>query len=123
MVTAATEEVASIKKQKFSLIGTHNGQFHCDEALACYMLKLLPEFEHCKIVRTRDERVLDTCDIVVDVGAVYELERMRFDHHQKEFKVNYMIDMMSSFSQAVNRSHPVELLLKSLIGSLLSFRK
>ena len=24
-------------------IGTHSGNFHCDEALACYMLKKLPE--------------------------------------------------------------------------------
>ena len=75
-------------KRKFSLIGTHNGQFHCDEALACYMLKLLPEFKHCKIVRTRDPSVLATCDVVVDVGAVYDPAKMRFDHHQKEFKVS-----------------------------------
>lgn len=26
------------------MIGTHHGTFHCDEALACAMLKLLPEF-------------------------------------------------------------------------------
>ena len=32
-------------------IGTHNGTFHCDEALACYMLKLLPEYKDASIVR------------------------------------------------------------------------
>lgn len=32
-------------------IGTHNGKFHCDEVLACYMLKLLPEYKDAKIVR------------------------------------------------------------------------
>lgn len=26
------------------MIGTHHGTFHCDEALACAMLKLLPEY-------------------------------------------------------------------------------
>ena len=26
-------------------IGTHNGSFHCDEALACYMLKCLPKYK------------------------------------------------------------------------------
>jgi uncharacterized UPF0160 family protein len=26
-------------------IGTHSGSFHCDESLACYMLKLLPEYK------------------------------------------------------------------------------
>ena len=33
---------ASKKKQK---IGTHNGTFHCDEVMACYLLKQLPEYE------------------------------------------------------------------------------
>lgn len=26
------------------VIGTHSGTFHCDEALACFMLKKLPEY-------------------------------------------------------------------------------
>jgi uncharacterized UPF0160 family protein len=57
-------------------IGTHNGAFHCDEALACAILKSLPRFSDAEIVRTRDQKVLDTCDIVVDVGGI-------FDHQQK----------------------------------------
>lgn len=56
-------------------IGTHDGQFHCDEVLACFMLKQLPEFKNACIVRTRDEEILTTCDIVVDVGAVYDPSR------------------------------------------------
>ena len=32
-------------------IGTHNGTFHCDEALACFMLKLLPQYQDAAIVR------------------------------------------------------------------------
>lgn len=39
-------------------IGTHNGMFHCDEALACFMLKLLPEYKDAEIVRSRDPKVL-----------------------------------------------------------------
>ena len=35
---------------------------------------------HC---RTRDENVLKDCDIVVDVGAVYDPDQHRYDHHQK----------------------------------------
>ena len=35
-------------------IGTHSGVFHCDEALACYMLKQLPEYRDAEIVRSRD---------------------------------------------------------------------
>lgn len=28
---------------------------------------------------------MDTCDIVVDVGAVYDEDSRRFDHHQRGF--------------------------------------
>lgn len=35
-------------------IGTHNGIFHCDEALACFMLKQVPEYRDAQIIRTRD---------------------------------------------------------------------
>lgn len=37
------------------------------------------------MIRTRDPALLDTCDIVVDVGAVYDAEKLRFDHHQRGF--------------------------------------
>ena len=33
--------------------------------------------------RTRDPAVLNTCDIVVDVGAVFDPDKKRFDHHQR----------------------------------------
>jgi len=66
-------------------IGTHSGHFHADEALACFLLKQLPEFASAEIVRSRDNKILDTCDIVVDVGARFEPENKRFDHHQREF--------------------------------------
>lgn len=64
-------------------LGTHSGQFHCDEAFGSYMLKLL--FPNLEIVRTRDEQVLAECDIVIDVGAVYDHSKRRYDHHQKSF--------------------------------------
>ena len=32
-------------------IGTHNGNFHCDEVLACFMLKQLSEYKDAEIVR------------------------------------------------------------------------
>lgn len=38
-------------------IGTHSGVFHCDEALACFMLKQLPEYVDADIVRSRDQEV------------------------------------------------------------------
>lgn len=66
-------------------IGTHNGAFHCDEVLACAMLKLLPDYKDAEILRTRDQKLLDTCDIVVDVGGVFDPKTHRYDHHQKTF--------------------------------------
>jgi uncharacterized UPF0160 family protein len=54
------------------VIGTHSGTFHCDEVLACLLLsKYTSNFKDSEIVRSRDPAVLDTCDVVVDVGGKY----------------------------------------------------
>ncbi|KAG6445534.1 hypothetical protein O3G_MSEX003943 [Manduca sexta] len=66
-------------------IGTHDGVFHCDEVLACFMLKSLPQYKDAEIVRTRDMVKLNECHIVVDVGAVFDHHTKRYDHHQREF--------------------------------------
>lgn len=66
-------------------IGTHDGSFHCDEALAISMLKCLPQYEQAIVVRTRKPDMLASCHMVVDVGAVYDEATLRFDHHQREF--------------------------------------
>lgn len=34
-------------------IGTHDGSFHCDEALAIAMLKFHPDYEGATVIRTR----------------------------------------------------------------------
>ncbi|XP_072758047.1 MYG1 exonuclease isoform X3 [Anoplolepis gracilipes] len=67
-------------------IGTHDGTFHCDEVLACALLKLLPPFKNASIVRSRTQSVLETCNIVVDVGGEYDPSRHRYDHHMREFQ-------------------------------------
>ncbi|KAL4069593.1 metal-dependent protein hydrolase [Scleroderma yunnanense] len=67
-------------------IGTHNGTFHCDEALAVFLLRHIPTYRDAALKRSRDPAVLDTCDIVVDVGAVYDVQKNRFDHHQRGFQ-------------------------------------
>ena len=43
-IVKATPVLSSIEAAG-PVIGTHSGAFHCDEALACAMLKLLPEFK------------------------------------------------------------------------------
>ena len=35
------------------------------------------------LYRTRDPKLLEECDIVVDVGGVYDPEKQRYDHHQR----------------------------------------
>ncbi|CAK0841124.1 unnamed protein product [Prorocentrum cordatum] len=70
------------------LIGTHDGVFHCDEALGCAMLQMMPAWAGSTVVRTRNEKELDKCDIVIDVGAVYDHSKMRYDHHQRTFSSN-----------------------------------
>jgi len=67
------------------VIGTHNGTFHCDEALAVFLLRQTEAYHDAGLKRTRDPEVLKTCDIVVDVGAVYDEATRRFDHHQRGF--------------------------------------
>ncbi|KAI4245127.1 MAG: hypothetical protein L6R40_002726 [Gallowayella cf. fulva] len=71
------------------LIGTHNGHFHADEALAVYLLRLLPTYSPSTLLRTRDPSLLSTCHTVVDVGGEYEPTQNRYDHHQRTFDTTF----------------------------------
>jgi uncharacterized UPF0160 family protein len=81
--------VVSIIDLSYSLpelmIGTHDGTFHCDEALAIGMLKCLPKYASSTVLRTRKPDPLNFCSIVVDVGATYDPANHRYDHHQRGF--------------------------------------
>lgn len=66
-------------------VGTHNGSFHCDEALGCFMIRLTDKFFNAEIVRTRDPQVLEGLDAVLDVGGVYDPKTDCYDHHQRGF--------------------------------------
>lgn len=62
-----------------NLLGVHNGVFHADDVLCGAMVRLCnPEV---KIIRTRDEKLLSTCDLVADVGMG------KYDHHQKDARI------------------------------------
>ncbi|KAJ6610020.1 metal-dependent protein hydrolase [Mycena sp. CBHHK59/15] len=85
---SSTTYIPQAKKQKINqpkVIGTHNGTFHCDEALAVFLLRQTATYRDSEVKRSRDPAVLETCDIVVDVGAVYDEARQLFDHHQRGF--------------------------------------
>ncbi|MEG3758500.1 MYG1 family protein [Pseudoalteromonas carrageenovora] len=60
---------------------THSGNFHADDVFSIAVLKhVLPSF---KMVRTRDKALIESADIVVDVGGEYNPDTGRFDHHQR----------------------------------------
>lgn len=82
----ALQVSSSAPSEGARLIGTHNGTFHCDEALAVSMLKLLPRFAAHDVLRSRDEAQLARCEVVVDVGGAFDAEKLRFDHHQRGFE-------------------------------------
>ncbi|KAF9229314.1 metal-dependent protein hydrolase [Gyrodon lividus] len=82
------------------MIGTHNGTFHCDEALAVFLLRLTGTYRGADVKRSRDPAVLDTCDIVVDVGAVYDESKQRFDHHQRGFQEVFGYGFTTKLSSA-----------------------
>lgn len=47
----------TLKRKQEKKVGTHNGTFHCDEALGCFMIRLTEKFAGAEIVRTRDQKV------------------------------------------------------------------
>lgn len=67
------------------VIGTHSGTFQADEAMGCFILRQIPEYRNSKIVRSRDLTVLESLDIVIDVGGVYDHSAKRYDHHQRGY--------------------------------------
>ncbi len=63
---------------------THNDRFHADDVFTMATLRILFGSKITEVVRTRDEEIIQTGDIVFDVGNIYDPETNRFDHHQKE---------------------------------------
>lgn len=59
---------------------THSGNFHADDIFASAVLRLV--FNDIEIVRSREKEIIDSADIVFDVGGEYAIEKKRFDHHQ-----------------------------------------
>jgi len=62
--------------KKIIKAGTHDGSFHADEVNGWVLLKEL--WPDAVLVRTRDKFILETCDIVFDVGGG------KFDHHKED---------------------------------------
>lgn len=74
----------------YKTLGTHSGVFHADEVHgAMLLLNYVQEYKGSHLIRTREQSVLDTLDIVIDVGGQYDFEKRRFDHHQRGFQEFY----------------------------------
>lgn len=50
--------LSSMSTAAVKRVGTHNGSFHCDEALGCFMIRRTKKFSDAHIVRTRDPQVI-----------------------------------------------------------------
>lgn len=76
-----TETYDSAKRIK---IGVHNGKFHADDVLCVSLIRYFVT-KNIEIVRTRDEKILNNCDFVLDVGGKDKIteNQVCFDHHQE----------------------------------------
>ena len=60
-------------------IGTHPNIFHSDEIIAVILVGYV---DSVTVTRTRDEKILKTMDMLIDVGGVYAPLDAKYDHHQ-----------------------------------------
>lgn len=78
------------KQEQSLVIGTHDGEFHPDDVYACATaIQALTERgqsypPNVEIIRSRDPEQLAECDLLIDVGMVYDPGDGKFDHHQPE---------------------------------------
>lgn len=114
--TLLTEPVISLKRKMGKKVGTHNGSFHCDEVLGCFMIRLTKKFEEAEIIRSRDQKVLDTMDAVLDVGGIYDPATDRYDHHQRGFEQAFGHGFVTKLSSAglVYKHYGQEIIAKEL---------
>lgn len=71
--------------KKNGTLGTHDGRFHADEVTAAALLTHFGLVTRAGVVRTRDPKILDTCEYVCDVGGIYDPNKKLFDHHQVDY--------------------------------------
>jgi len=85
---------------KLKTVGTHSGTFHADEVVGAMLLtNFTHEFRNAQIVRSRDPKVLNDLDLILDVGDEYDPKRHRYDHHQKGF-----MDVVPGFNTKLSSS-------------------
>ncbi|ELP85627.1 hypothetical protein EIN_409160 [Entamoeba invadens IP1] len=71
------------------IVATHASNFHCDDVSASVLLGYTNLYRHHRLIRTLDPIELNRCDLVFDIGGVYDPDTNRYDHHQKGFVETY----------------------------------
>lgn len=77
-------QLYSVLQRQNAVVATHSGTFHADDVLAAATMRLLNPT--VKVLRSRDIELLNTADVLFDVGRVFDPASCRFDHHQLEYK-------------------------------------
>ena len=57
-------------------------------------------FAGAAVDRSRDAEAMGAADVVIDVGAVYDCEKMLFDHHQRGFEETFGHGFATKLSSA-----------------------
>lgn len=92
-------------------LGTHSGTFHADEVLATAILQQL--YPSSTLTRTRDQSILNTLDIIYDVGSIFNHTLKRYDHHQRGFSEHFPNKkILLSSSGLIYKYYGKQLLLK-----------
>ena len=87
------------KKNSDLVIGTHSGTFQADEALGVWLLRQTDMYRNSKVTRSRDIPMLEEqCDIILDVGGIYNHEALRYDHHQREYNEKFDSERITKLS-------------------------
>jgi hypothetical protein len=64
--TKVMSNLATPVLENLFLVGTHDGSFHCDEALAISMLQLHPTFQNkVQVLRTRNPELLSVSASII----------------------------------------------------------
>lgn len=74
--------VKKASKSRLIKVAVHSGAFHPDDVCAVAILSLYLK-KPIKIFRTRDPKILEKMDYVLDVGIEYDPKKNKFDHHQE----------------------------------------
>ncbi len=74
------------QEAKTITIQTHDKRFHADDVGAVSLLTSYYNQKETKVhlIRSRNKGLLDTSDVVVDVGGIYDSTNHRYDHHQAD---------------------------------------